>query len=97
MKSLTEIELKFLILPSARAKVAAEMARGSSTLKRTSLAAMYLDTDDRRLAQAGMAWRLRREGRRWVQTLKAGSANSLVRFESWNRSVSRRGHARRLR
>ena len=81
VKSLSEVELKFLIPPAVRAKVAVEMARGSSTLQRTSLAAMYLDTDDRRLARAGMAWRLRREGRRWVQTLKAGSANSLVRFE----------------
>ncbi len=81
VKSLTEVELKFLVSSAARAKVAVEMARGSSTLKRTSLAAMYLDTDDRRLARAGMAWRLRREGRRWVQSLKAGGSNSLLRFE----------------
>src|SRR5690606_14787050 len=29
----------------------------------------------------GMAWRLRREGRRWVQTLKAAGPNPLERFE----------------
>lgn len=81
MKSQTEIELKFLVPAAARADIAAEMARGSASLERMSLAAKYLDTDDRRLAQAGMAWRLRREGRRWIQTLKAGGANALERFE----------------
>lgn len=81
MKSQTEIELKFLVAPAARARVAAEMTRGSATLGRTTLAAMYLDTSDRRLAQAGMGWRLRREGARWIQTLKAGGTNALERFE----------------
>ena len=57
------------------------MARGASSLERTSLAARYLDTQDRRLARAGMSWRLRREGRRWFQTLKAGGTNALKRFE----------------
>jgi inorganic triphosphatase YgiF len=45
-----------------------------------SLAAIYLDTPDRRLAKAGLSWRLRREGKRWVQTLKAAGACSLERF-----------------
>ncbi len=81
MKSLTEVELKFLVPAAARADIATEMARGSATLERLTLAAKYLDTDDRRLAQAGIAWRLRREGRRWIQTVKAGGANALERFE----------------
>jgi inorganic triphosphatase YgiF len=80
-KSLTELELKFLVPPAARADFAAEMARGSSAPRRMSLAAMYLDTEDHRLAQAGLAWRLRREGRRWIQTLKTGGPTALERFE----------------
>src|SRR5689334_16752509 len=64
-----------------RDEVAAEIGRGSASLERTSLAAIYFDTDDRRLAKAGMAWRLRREGRRWVQTLKAAGSNVVERFE----------------
>ena len=76
-----EIELKFLVPASARKELAAEMARGSASLERSSLAAMYLDTADRRLARAGLAWRLRREGRRWIQALKAGGTQALERFE----------------
>lgn len=77
----TEVELKFLVPQSSRAALAAEMGRGSATLERRTLAAMYLDTGDRRLARAGIAWRLRREGRRWIQTLKAGGASALERSE----------------
>jgi triphosphatase len=77
----TETELKFLVPPAARAAIATELARGLVTHHRKSLMALYLDTADRRLARAGLAWRLRREGRRWIQTLKAGGANALERFE----------------
>jgi triphosphatase len=76
-----ELELKFLAPASSRAALLAEMARGATAPKRISLAARYLDTTDRRLARAGIAWRLRREGRRWVQTLKTGGTNALERFE----------------
>ena len=76
-----EVELKFLVPTAARKQLAAEVARGSTALARTSLSAMYLDTADRRLARHGMAWRLRREGRRWIQALKSGGANALERFE----------------
>ena len=81
MTSQTEIELKFLVPAASRAGIATEMARGAATPERMSLAARYLDTDDRRLAQERIAWRLRREGRGWIQTLKAGGANALERFE----------------
>ena len=77
----TEIELKFLVPLAAHPAVLAELKRGTATIEKISLAAKYLDRPDRRLACAGMAWRLRREGRRWVQTLKAAGASPLERFE----------------
>jgi inorganic triphosphatase YgiF len=81
MTNSTEVELKFLVPAKARSEVAAELARGAATVERLSLSAMYLDTGDRRLARAGLTLRLRREGRRWIQTLKAGSRNAQQRFE----------------
>jgi inorganic triphosphatase YgiF len=75
------VGLRFLVPPAARAGIVSALERGSSTLDRTTLAAMYLDTDDRRLARAGMAWRLRREARRWIQTVTAVGSNALERFE----------------
>jgi inorganic triphosphatase YgiF len=47
----------------------------------TPLQALYVDTADRRLAAAGMALRLRREGPRWVQTLKGRGDGLMARLE----------------
>lgn len=69
MRRMHEIELKFQVEPAARAAVARAVA--TSTAQRTRLQAVYFDTAGRDLARAGIALRLRREGARWVQTLKA--------------------------
>ncbi len=45
------------------------------------LLAVYFDTADERLAAHGIAIRLRREGRRWVQTAKALTTDALCRLE----------------
>lgn len=76
---MTEIELKLAIPPSAVAAVA--RAVGTAAARRQRLQAIYFDTDDRRLAAAGIALRLRKEGRRWVQTLKVGPAHGMARGE----------------
>jgi len=75
-----EIELKFQVPPAARAAVAAEVA-GPDRPNRTRLQAAYFDTVDGRLAAAGLALRLRREGRRWVQTLKGAGVDGMTRAE----------------
>lgn len=67
---MTETELKFLI--PAKALAAVEKAVATASAQRTRLQAHYLDTPERHLAEAGIALRLRKEGRRWVQTLKVG-------------------------
>ena len=75
-----EIELKFQVPPSAREAVGAAVA-GRTPARRVRLQAAYVDTPARLLAQAGLALRVRREGRRWVQTLKGAGADGMTRFE----------------
>ncbi|WP_428425309.1 CHAD domain-containing protein [Methylibium sp.] len=76
---MTEIELKLQVPGTALAAV--EQAVAAPGAARTRLQAIYFDTPDHRLAAAGVALRLRKEGRRWVQTLKAGPAHGMARGE----------------
>ena len=70
---MSEIELKFLLdeLTSselgARVK-ALKLANGRP--KTRTLRSIYLDTPEHALKKAGIALRLRRDGRRWIQTVK---------------------------
>lgn len=74
-----EIEFKFCIPPARLKAVEAALKRG--TVVRTRLQARYFDTADQRLAAGGMVLRLRKEGPRWVQTVKATGDNALHRLE----------------
>jgi inorganic triphosphatase YgiF len=69
-----EVELKLLVAPDDLAKVDRHPAvralrRGGG--HKVALATVYYDTPDADIARAGVALRLRRDGKRWVQTLKA--------------------------
>ena len=64
-----EVELKFQVPPAARKAVEVAVA-GSLAARRIRLRAAYFDTSNGALAAAGLALRLRKEGRVWVQTLK---------------------------
>lgn len=74
-----EIELKFGVPPAARAALL--RALGRARLQVLPLRAAYVDTADDRLAAAGLVLRVRREGRRWVQTLKGRGDGLLQRLE----------------
>src|SRR5690606_9795366 len=78
--SVIETELKFEVDPArAEALRAALLAQGAETL---DLAAHYFDSQDGRLAAAGIALRLRREGQHWLQTVKASrDAQAFERLE----------------
>lgn len=76
---MTEFELKFEI-PLAKLKgVTVAMMEGKVTRQR--LQASYFDTVDGALAAHGIVVRLRKEGRRWVQTAKGPTADLLERLE----------------
>lgn len=77
---MNEIELKLQVPPARRAAVDAAVA-GTAAAPRMRLQAAYHDTPERALAAAGLALRLRREGRQWVQTLKGAGDDGLTRAE----------------
>lgn len=74
-----ETELKFQV--AARYSDALRRAVATASARRTRLQAVYFDTEDRRLAAAGLALRLRREGRVWMQTLKGRGDGVASRVE----------------
>ncbi|TMH07639.1 MAG: CYTH domain-containing protein, partial [Betaproteobacteria bacterium] len=75
-----EIELKFQVAAVARAAVDSAVA-GRTPRPREHLQAAYFDTADRALAAAGLALRVRHEGRRWVQTLKGPGGDGMTHAE----------------
>jgi len=74
-----ETEFKFCIPPERLKAVEAAVRRGA--VVRTRLQARYFDTADHALAAQGIVLRLRKEGRRWVQTVKAAGGGPLQRLE----------------
>lgn len=76
---MTEVELKFQVPPDRA--VALQRAVATASAVRVGLRARYFDTADRRLAAAGLALRVRKEGRRWVQTLKGAGDGIWQRLE----------------
>jgi triphosphatase len=77
--AMNEFELKFEIPPANLKSVAGAMLDGKATRQR--LQASYFDTPDGALAKHGIVVRLRKEGRRWVQTAKGPTSDMLERLE----------------
>ncbi|MBC8058121.1 MAG: CYTH domain-containing protein, partial [Rhizobiales bacterium] len=75
-----EIELKFQVPAGQRMAVEAAVA-GRAPKPRMRLQAAYHDTPERTLAEAGLALRMRREGRQLVQTLKGAGDDGMTRAE----------------
>ena len=80
-----EIELKFAIEPASRAQLPGSPGLAGATATRQRMASIYFDSPGHELRKQEMALRLRRSGRRWVQTLKAGrsGAGGLHARDEW--------------
>lgn len=74
-----EIELKFQIPETRFTHLRQRFLQGPTQAVR--MQAHYFDTADGRLARDEIALRLRLEGTRWVQTLKASGAHGVARLE----------------
>jgi triphosphatase len=74
-----EIELKFNVPPERLDALKKKLRSGKVHVQR--LQAIYFDTADERLALHGATIRLRKEGRKWVQTAKALTPDTLSRLE----------------
>jgi inorganic triphosphatase YgiF len=83
-----EREMKFRLSPEAARRLW-RVVRAAKRPARRELRSVYYDTRDLRLRRAGMALRLRRDGRRWIQTLKAeGAMHSGVAVRSeWEKPL----------
>ena len=71
---MSEIELKFILddLSSSELWARVKALKLANTSRKTrTLRSIYLDTPDHALKKAGIALRLRRDGRRWIQTVKS--------------------------
>ena len=77
--TMSEQELKLHVPRASRASVERAMRRGA--IKQVQLRARYYDTPNRDLVKAGIALRVRQEGRKWVQTIKMPGAHALEREE----------------
>lgn len=83
-----EIELKLELTPDAADAIAASglLAGDPQTAQQRSI---YFDTPDRILSKAGLSLRIRRSGRKRVQTVKADGASAAGLFarSEWERPV----------
>ncbi len=70
-----EIELKLLVAPEHANGVWRALSKHPHPRPATkNLFSAYYDTPERRLAGKGVALRLRRQGRHWIQTIKGGGS-----------------------
>ena len=85
-----ETELKLLVPADSfeefrRMAIARLPVRNKGTVRH--LESTYYDTADRRLAEAGFSLRVRRSGKRFVQTLKSSSGDGALSRREWETPV----------
>src|SRR6476661_3549557 len=84
-----ETELKFDLAPAAVAQLLRSTAlKGHARARRKDLVSVYFDTPDWRLRKAGFTLRVRRDGRRRLQTVKQeGERAALLSRAEWEQPI----------
>ncbi|MEW5882224.1 MAG: inorganic triphosphatase, partial [Pseudomonadota bacterium] len=84
-----EVELKLTVAAADLPRLRRRLERFGRA-RRMRLETIYYDTADGLLAAAGFALRIRRVGRRWIQTLKSEAGSSaLARRGEWEWALAR--------
>jgi len=82
----SEVELKFEIDPERAEALITHLSQDGGPGARR-LKSIYFDTPDQALRKAGFTLRVRKEGRRWTQTLKSSAASSGAGRGEWEAPV----------
>lgn len=88
-----EVELKFLIDEKTARRIwaRARTLPPAEAPRTTTLRSIYYDTPGRALKRAGITFRLRRQGRRWVQTVKSDAQRDGILSQVTETEVPVRG------
>ena len=84
-----ETELKLDVAPSAFPQLArSAVLKGHARARRRTIVSVYFDTADFRLRKAGFTLRVRRDGRRRLQTIKQeGEHAALLSRNEWEQPI----------
>ncbi|HYM04893.1 MAG TPA: CHAD domain-containing protein [Stellaceae bacterium] len=86
----SEVELKFAIAPQELRRLGRHPLLAGPPLTRRAIASTYFDTPDLALRRKSLALRVRKEGRRYVQTLKTAGKSTVanVTRSEWQSPVA---------
>ena len=88
MQAANEKELKFELDPADAGRIKRYLGRIAESKGQRRLTSVYYDTPDFRLHRAAVTLRVRRAGRRLMQTIKAGGAPTvLLDRPEWEREI----------
>ena len=90
MKSAQEIELKFAASAKALRLMQRRLPAKTQNTKPKTLVSVYFDTAKLKLHKRGLSLRVRRDGKRRLQTIKAGDRQGVVRGE-WEHETTSDG------
>ena len=86
-----EIELKLALKPADFSTLKAHRTFAellNSPVRTEKLTSVYFDTDERDLRQHHLMLRVRRDGDKYLQTIKASSSNGVITRDEWEQSLS---------
>src|SRR5579872_2946929 len=87
----TEVELKFAVTPRELRRLGRHPLLAKVRPTRRDVASTYFDTHDLALHRRSLALRIRKEGRRYIQTLKSGAGATVANLArpEWQSPVAR--------